>query len=365
MCKGAIVLRARGPSSPVVRAAELRLRGLVGEVDALDAEVERQSGELARFEAIYLHATGDAFAELDRAQRLARRARRLADEVARLLELLRQGNGSAPRARRRRPSDGTGESFSRARVARSPRQGEEPALDRSGPELRSLHRRLARFLHPDLVQGDEGERARRSDLMARANDAYARGDLAALELLAERAGVGAEWKGEAEQLTHLDHRISTLESMRARLAAQRARLLASEVAQLREATLCRAAAGGDLLAESRAEAEMAARTARDESLAVLEQLVPQVRALARARREALARRSSPGGRPRNRSHDPVARSLLARRARSAQRGRAITAVARLLSLALEKQSERPEPWEALLILLALMGEVAGRLPESL
>lgn len=69
----------------------------------------------------------------------------------------------------------------RARLSHVPAAsaGKAPADE----DLRGLYRELAKRIHPDLAR-DEGERERRGELMAKANDAYARGDGAALSLLA-------------------------------------------------------------------------------------------------------------------------------------------------------------------------------------
>ena len=91
----AIVLRPRDPPSSQVLAAELRLAGLLHELGDLEAEVGVLARELNTFETRYLDATGKAFAELDRAERLVRRVRRALDEVARLEGLLRGGQPPA------------------------------------------------------------------------------------------------------------------------------------------------------------------------------------------------------------------------------------------------------------------------------
>ncbi|KUO08613.1 J domain-containing protein [Streptomyces sp. DSM 15324] len=64
-----------------------------------------------------------------------------------------------------------------------------PQRVRPSEEVRKLYRELARKAHPDLAQQDE-ERARREEFITRVNAAYARGDEAALRVLAEEWAAG-------------------------------------------------------------------------------------------------------------------------------------------------------------------------------
>jgi hypothetical protein len=92
-------------------------------------------------------------------------------------------------------------------------------------EAKVLYRALARRSHPDLGSGD-ADRERRRTFMIRVNDAYARGDVDLLRLLA------AEWDGDAAAAAGADgsgpDRLSRLRSMvaaaRGRLARVRAEL---------------------------------------------------------------------------------------------------------------------------------------------
>jgi hypothetical protein len=366
----AIVLRRRAPPSPEVLAAELRLAGLLHEVSALDREVDELARELYAFEARYLEATSDAFAELDAAERLRRRVRRIEDELARLLELARHGPPAPVRGARaaRRGSARTSATPRGEREPRPPEAGgdagdAEGAVDGAGSELKTLYRRLARLLHPDLARGDEAERARLSELMARANEAYRRGDRAALELLAERVGAGelAVDVTEAERVAHLARRIAALDVARGSLAAERARLAGSGAGRLRDEAARRAEEGGDLLAEARVAAAAEARAVRDDALAGLDRLAGGARVLSRARREHLG--AAPAGRLR--AWDPVAESPLVRRAGAARGPRRGSAAARGLADALEAEATAAEPWECALTLLAFFAETAGSPPPPL
>jgi hypothetical protein len=353
----AIVLRPRSPPGPEVVVAERRLAALVAEVIALDDEVERLARELSAFEARWRNATGEAVAELERAQRLLRRVERLAAEVARLAAAI--AAGPPPRGARRASRAARGA----ARHVRPLRTGEASGpvaeaeaaaddvetLDAGELDLKSLYRRLARTLHPDLVHVDAPERARRSDLMARVNDAYSRGDRAALELLAERVGAG---EGHAElsvdeRLAHLARRIAVVDEARARLAAERARLAGSAVARLRDDAKLREAEGGDLLGEASEAARRDTVACREAALRCLEGL------------STSAARLGGMGRRRHLESPLVRRPVTA----SDQRPPGV-APARALAAWLEAQA-RVEPWAAALVLLAFVGELAGRPPSAL
>lgn len=363
----AIVLRRRDPPSPAALAAEIRLAGLVQEVFALEDRLEAMVRELALFEARYREATCEAFADLERSERLLGRVRRLEEEVKRLSTALAAASAAparGERATRRAAAARHGPVRDPAPARRAAPSAEllaaEQALER---DLKALHRRLARVLHPDLARGDDAERARLSDLMASANDAYARGDRAALELLAERVGATDAAAGsEAERLARLARRIGVVERARTRLASDGARLAASTAARLRAEAAQRSVEGGDLLTEARESAQEGARLAREKALAGMARLAAGARALTRARRQAEG--PAPGAR-RGRARDPVSESPLVRRRPTRADLRRATPAARALALWLERHAAGPAPWDAALTVLAYLAEAGGRLPEAL
>src|SRR6266545_2479891 len=219
------------PADPTADA-QARLRATVEEVTRLDAEIEALSDALADFARRWERAVAEAFADLGLAERLVRGLQALEGGLAELAERLRSGAAPPRRraaaSRRRRAQtaapEGAGEEPS---AAPPPGAERAPVEEESPPEvlpaevaLKRLYRRLARLLHPDLAQGD-GERARLGDLMSRVNAAYAKGDLTALEVMAEKVGAG-EPPGELgaeERRAHLERRTATL----ARIAASLAR----------------------------------------------------------------------------------------------------------------------------------------------
>ena len=364
-CACAIVLQPADPPSPALLAAERRLAALVLEAGQVEEQVEVLARELATFEARYREATGAAFAELEKAQRLGRRLERLRDELGRL-DALSRGEAAVtdlqPHALQPSRPKREGQ---RARAA-GPEQERRAVPRVSVPEaeppqdLKTLYRRLARLLHPDLIQGDAVERARRSDLMARANDAWRRRDHVALELLAERLGAGGAEAllTERDRLAHLERRATAVEAALARLTSARHRLETSPAARLREDAVRRAEEGGDALAEARDLADAQARTARAAALALLDALGPAARALSRApAHPAVAAPGSSlvrdGG-----VEGLIAGSPLIRKADDGLLG----SEGRRLARRLVEQAAAPEPWQAALTLLAWLGEAAGSPP---
>jgi hypothetical protein len=117
--------------------------------------------------------------------------------------------------------------------------GVQPAADpdaprrvRPGKEAQRLYRDLVRRTHPDLAQ-DEVEKERRSDFIARVNEAYTYGDEEALRALAAEWEAGPapepEPAGEAEILHARLEWLAERKELLARLAAD---LEASAIGQM-------------------------------------------------------------------------------------------------------------------------------------
>ncbi|WP_052440807.1 hypothetical protein [Streptacidiphilus anmyonensis] len=113
---------------------------------------------------------------------------------------------------------------------------EAPERIRPDREAQRLFRELARRAHPDLAQDPE-EVQRRGEFIARVNEAYARGDVLALEQLAQEWADGdpAAFQpaaGTPERVAWLRRRLEWLESRLHRLEAARAELADSPMGQL-------------------------------------------------------------------------------------------------------------------------------------
>jgi hypothetical protein len=100
---------------------------------------------------------------------------------------------------------------------------------RPGEEARRLYRELVRKAHPDLAQ-DEAEQRRRGDFIARANEAYGRGDEAELrELAAEWDAGPARQEPAPSRAEELHARLEWLAARKEALAAVAAELEGSAI----------------------------------------------------------------------------------------------------------------------------------------
>jgi hypothetical protein len=365
-------------------ALEAKLRAALEEVTALDLELEKRSAELADFSRRWERELGRAFAEREVAERLLRRLQALEDA---LLEESLRIREAEPAPARRREKRTRRASAARARAAwdpepeaegafaEQPAAAQEKAQEAAPPPpevearevtLKRIYRRLARLLHPDLAQ-DDAERARLSDLMARVNAAYARGDLTELSVTAERLGAGeplGDLTDEARR-AHLEARIANLERIAASLRRERDRLGRSDTERLRAEAAKRAEAGGELFEETRAELAEETQAAYAEAPLRLARLGKAARELARARKGRMRELEKRGPTGAKRAFDPLAESELVRRGAARLVERRATAAARELARALEDQA-RAAPWEVALTCLAFFAEAAGgRAPDVL
>ena len=245
-----------------------------------------------------------------------------------------------------------------------PAPEEQPEVEAAAVALKRIYRRLARLLHPDLAQ-DDAERARLSDLMARVNAAYARGDLTELSVTAEKLGAG-EPLGELtddERRAHLEARIGTLERIAVSLRRERERLLRSDTERLRAEAARRADAGGDLVEETRAELEDETQAAYGDALLRLARLTRAARELARARKGRMRELEKRGPTGARRAFDPLGESELVRRGAARLDQRRATAAARELARTLE-DAARSAPWEVALTCLAFFAEASGARPPD-
>lgn len=117
--------------------------------------------ELNEFEQLYLRKVGVLYAELDEIN-------------ARIAEANAKASPN-DEATQKTASEARQQADESARETDPVRDSEPQAKFKPSDSLKKLYRELARLLHPDLVL-DEVEKARRHELMARANKAYADGD---------------------------------------------------------------------------------------------------------------------------------------------------------------------------------------------
>ncbi len=376
--------RAAAGPDPIAEA-EAGLRAAVEAITALDAEIESLSAALADFSRGYERALGEAFQDLAAAERLVRRIQALEDALASAAERLRAGDAlphagaQAPRAGRRArrraaaresarpaPEGADGDGPDPEPVGIDTAEDGPPEIEPAELSLKRVYRRLARVLHPDLA-GDDAERVRLGDLMARVNAAYAKGDLTALEVMAEKVGAG-EPLGDLspeERRAHVERRAATLDRIAASLARERDRLLRSDTARLREEARRAGADGRDFLRETRAEVEEEAEAAYADALHRMARLSRAARDLSRARSTAMDKIAKRGPTGARRAFDPLAEADIVRMGAARLERQRATPEARELARALEA-SAPVAPWDVALALLAFFAEDAGgRPPEAL
>lgn len=199
-----------------------------------ESELAQIRTQLKTFEGRYLRQIGILYAELDDIKaRIAEREVDLydSDSARRRAEEARQQAQETHDA-----------AFGDAREAE---EFDPP------PSLKTLFREVAKRIHPDFAR-DDVEQKHFTLLMARANQAYSRGDTETLErMLDDHHEISASIAGEsvAAELLRITRQIRHAERDIANLDAERHTLLSSEIAQLHLDTEAAAREHRDLLAE--------------------------------------------------------------------------------------------------------------------
>src|SRR5580704_3246785 len=199
-----------------------------------ESELAQIRAQLKTFEGRYLRQVGILYAELDDLE--ARIAEREVD--------LYDSDSARRRAEetRRQAQETHDAAFGDAREAE---EFDPP------PSLKTLFRDVAKRIHPDFAR-DDAEQKHFTLLMARANQAYSRGDTETLQrLLDDHREINASIAGEgaAAELLRITRQIQHAERDIATLDAERHTLLAGEVAQLHRDAEAAAREHRDLLTE--------------------------------------------------------------------------------------------------------------------
>lgn len=199
-----------------------------------ESEIARLRAQLKDFESRYMRQVGILYAELDDIEaRIAEREVDLYDSDS---------------ARRRAE-----EARHRAQETQAAAFGDACEAEEFDPppDLKRLFRDVAKRIHPDFAR-DEAEQRHFTLLMARANQAYRRGDSETLQrLLDDDREINASITGEdaAAELLRIARQIRHAERDIAALDAEQHTLLASEIAQLRLEAEAAALEHRDLLTE--------------------------------------------------------------------------------------------------------------------
>ena len=199
-----------------------------------ESEVAQLRAQLKTFEGRYLRQVGVLYAELDEIE-----ARIMEREV----DLY---DSDAARRRAEEARQRAQETHEAAFGAACEAEEFDPP-----PSLRTLFREVAKRIHPDFAR-DDAEQAHFTLLMARANQAYSRGDTETLQrLLDDHREIDASIAGEGAgaELLRIARQIQHAERDIARLDAEEHTLLSSEIAQLHLEAEAAAREHRDLLTE--------------------------------------------------------------------------------------------------------------------
>ena len=205
----------RVESDSASRQAEFE--ALSKELAEEELELATLTNELAVFETRYTHTIGILFAELDELEK------EIAWEVWRLHPGERYQKIYQEAQRKAKSSQDA--------VGRQPNQRETKKFVPS-EALKNLYRRIAKAIHPDLAI-DEDEKVYRTELMARANDAYSHGDQAAL------TQIMADWENKDRNLRLQDAQSTELTLLEEKILRVRLRLkeIGAKIANLRNSEL--------------------------------------------------------------------------------------------------------------------------------
>lgn len=241
------------PEAKHLAELERQLAGLTEQLATKETELATTGTEFALFRRSYLRRFGPLYAELDS----------LDAEVARRLAAAAPTKAARQNLR---------EAETRAAGSQASLQEPEPtAAAPPTPELKEAFRQLAKSVHPDLA-ADDGERARRTQVMAAVNDAYARGDAVALQRILDGEIARPEGIVGDDLASRLVRAIRKLAQVRARfteLVQMQKSLEADPMWELFQRVREMSSTGVDLLAS--VEAELKANVASAKTrLAALE-----------------------------------------------------------------------------------------------
>ncbi|HVW30769.1 MAG TPA: hypothetical protein VHC69_35675 [Polyangiaceae bacterium] len=344
--RGALVAVSDPASEP--SRAERELAELLARLAGLEAETAGLSESLARFRDERRARLGAAEEELFAAKRLEARLVRLNAEAEEWA--LGESPGEPPARRRKAPRPGL--------PPASPGVSEcDPAPWLS---LKELYRMLARKLHPDFANTD-AERARRSELMARVNAAYAREDRVLLELVHGEvdSGPAAGEPSPEVRASHAERRLATIAPMVSSLERGLARLRASSLFKDLTAAQGASERGRDYFAEAAYAARRSARESRRAALVLAARLDETLR-LYRARSVAPP---APASAPR-RTNAGWAVEHLSRPASRSPRAESVTEESRRVAHRLGSAAAA-QKWQVVLSLFALFGEASAEPPPAL
>lgn len=159
------LVKRQTPEEEELKQKKHELAALEAELAERELDLSTLEAELRAFERRYLRTVGILYAELDGIE-------------AQIAELAARANPDNDNAQQRSTQARYRAEESARSVGDLPESKERDDF-KPTTELKDLYRRVAKAIHPDLAT-DQGERARRTQLMAEANRAYEDGDTARL-----------------------------------------------------------------------------------------------------------------------------------------------------------------------------------------
>ncbi len=211
------LVKRQTPEERELASKEADLKSLEATLAQRELDLATLKAELQKFELRYLQIVGVLYAELDEIN-------------AQIAEAEAQHSPDDKKAQER-AADARAQADESAHTTESVKGTKPQEKFKPSDSLKKLYRELARLLHPDLAL-DEDEKARRHDLMAKANKAYADGDEDLLaQMLAEEQNSPENVKGDGvgAELIRVIRRIA--------LAEERLRNIDKEFASLEESEL--------------------------------------------------------------------------------------------------------------------------------
>jgi hypothetical protein len=209
--------RKQTPEEKELDRKRSELAVLEVELAQRELDLATLQAELHTFEARYLRIVGVRYAELDDIEA------QIAEALARLKPKDRKAREEATQARTKARES--------AESTEAIQEGEPTSKFTPSEELKKLYREVAKTIHPDLAT-DEKDRARRTKLMAEANQAYKEGDEAHLQAILDEwqsSPESVKGDGPGAELVRIIRKISQVE--------ERLRIIELTISELQESDL--------------------------------------------------------------------------------------------------------------------------------
>ncbi len=233
--------RTQTPEERELVAKRAHLASLETQLAQRELDLTTLQMELHAFEWQYVRTVGVKFAEID-------------DLEARIAEALDAQNPPDDSVHQR-AAEARRKAEESARVVGAIEQTIQPVDFKPSEDLKRLYREIAKRIHPDLATHD-ADRARRNQVMADVNRAYANGDEARLRAILdewETSPDAVSGDGVGAELVRTIRKIHQVEARLARLEADIAALTGSELYLLKTRADSERVRGCDVLADMAAQ----------------------------------------------------------------------------------------------------------------